>query len=98
MSIDRLSISFLVCLEEGHKGGNRLCLVESLDLACVSNTLLSVPGSPKMIVAVAVAPPWPPLSSIDGLSILFPARMEEGHRARGGNRLCLVGSLGLACI
>ena len=57
-------------------------------------TLLSIADSPKMIVAVV--PPWPPLLFIDRLSILFPIRMEEGHR--GGNRLYLVESLGFACV
>ena len=46
--IDRLSTLFPARLEEGHRGGNRLCLVESLGVACVSITLLSVADSPKM--------------------------------------------------
>ena len=40
-SINRLSILIPACLREGHRGGNRLCLVESLDLTCVS---IALPG------------------------------------------------------
>ena len=47
-SIDRLSISFFVCLKEGHRGGNRLCLVGLLGLTCALVILLSVADSPKM--------------------------------------------------
>jgi hypothetical protein len=35
-------------LGEGHREGNCLCLVESLDLTCASIALLSVVDSPKM--------------------------------------------------
>ena len=44
---------------------------------------------------MAVVPPWSLLLSIDRLSILFPARLEEVQRV--GNLLCLVEFLGLAC-
>ena len=47
-SIDRLSMSFPACLEEGHRRGNSLYLVESLGLAYASIALLSVVDSPKM--------------------------------------------------
>ena len=47
-SIDCLSILFLACLKEEHRGGNNLCLVESLGLRCVSITFLSVADSRKM--------------------------------------------------
>ena len=76
-----------------HRGDNRLCLVESLGVACVSITLLLVVDSPKMIVAVV--PPWSLLLSIDRLSILFPVRLDEEHR--GDNNLCLVEPLGVTC-
>ena len=45
-SISRLStLSFAARLEEEHRGGNCLCLVDSLDLVCASITLLSVADS-----------------------------------------------------
>ena len=47
-SIGRLSILFPACLGEGHRGGNRLCLAESLGLACASGLPLSVVDSPKI--------------------------------------------------
>ena len=91
-SIDRLSILFPVSLEEVHRGGNCLCLVESPGLTCASVALPSVVDSAQDL---AVASPWSFLSSIDRLSILFPVRLEEGHRE--GNCLCLIESLGLTC-
>ena len=47
-SIDRLSILFAARLDERHKGGNHLCLVESLGLTCAAIALLLVANSPKI--------------------------------------------------
>ena len=77
-------------MEEVHRGGNRLCLVEPLGLACGSITRLSVADTtPRCGCSASL------VMSIGRLSILFLVCLEGSNR--GGNPLCLAESLGLAC-